>query len=41
MEYRALGGTGVQASHLCLGAMMFWAWGDTDHALAVDARRRR
>src|SRR5688500_10558841 len=31
MEYRALGGTGVKVSHLCLGAMMFGAWGNTDH----------
>ena len=35
MEYRALGGTGVQVSHLCLGAMMFGAWGNTDHAESV------
>ncbi len=32
MEYRALGGTGVEVSHLCLGAMMFGAWGNPDHA---------
>jgi aryl-alcohol dehydrogenase-like predicted oxidoreductase len=31
MEYRALGRTGVQVSPLCLGAMMFGAWGNTDH----------
>ena len=31
MEYRALGGTGVEVSPLCLGAMMFGAWGNTDH----------
>src|SRR6059058_5575663 len=31
MEYRALGRTGVRVSPLCLGAMMFGAWGDTDH----------
>ena len=31
MEYRTLGSTGVQVSHLCLGAMMFGAWGNTDH----------
>jgi aryl-alcohol dehydrogenase-like predicted oxidoreductase len=32
MDYRAIGGTGVKVSHLCLGAMMFGAWGNTDHA---------
>ena len=31
MEYRPLGRTGVQVSPLCLGAMMFGAWGNTDH----------
>jgi aryl-alcohol dehydrogenase-like predicted oxidoreductase len=31
METRPLGGTGVQVSPLCLGAMMFGAWGNTDH----------
>src|SRR5437588_9935934 len=31
MEYRNLGGTGVQVSPLCLGAMMFGAWGNPDH----------
>jgi aryl-alcohol dehydrogenase-like predicted oxidoreductase len=31
MEMRALGGTGVQVSPLCLGAMMFGGWGNTDH----------
>ena len=31
MEMRALGRTGVQVSPLCLGAMMFGAWGETDH----------
>jgi aryl-alcohol dehydrogenase-like predicted oxidoreductase len=31
MEYRPLGGTGVQVSKLCLGTMMFGAWGNTDH----------
>ncbi len=30
MEMRALGGTGVKVSPLCLGAMMFGAWGNTD-----------
>jgi aryl-alcohol dehydrogenase-like predicted oxidoreductase len=31
MEHRTLGGTGVHVSPLCLGAMMFGAWGETDH----------
>src|SRR5829696_8894834 len=31
MEYRALGRTGVSVSPLCLGAMMFGAWGNPDH----------
>src|SRR4051812_5257784 len=31
MEMRQLGRTGVQVSPLCLGAMMFGAWGNTDH----------
>ena len=31
MEYRRLGGTGIEVSPLCLGAMMFGAWGNPDH----------
>ena len=31
MDYRPLGRTGVQVSSLCLGTMMFGAWGNTDH----------
>src|ERR1700731_1573551 len=31
MDYRQLGGTGVEVSPLCLGAMMLGAWGNTDH----------
>ena len=31
IEHRKLGGTGVSVSPLCLGAMMFGAWGNTDH----------
>jgi aryl-alcohol dehydrogenase-like predicted oxidoreductase len=30
MEYRNLGSTGVRVSPLCLGAMMFGAWGASD-----------
>jgi aryl-alcohol dehydrogenase-like predicted oxidoreductase len=31
VEYRTLGTTGVKVSPLCLGTMMFGAWGNTDH----------
>jgi aryl-alcohol dehydrogenase-like predicted oxidoreductase len=31
MDNRPLGRTGVQVSQLCLGTMMFGAWGNTDH----------
>ena len=31
MHYRTLGRTGVKVSPLCLGAMMFGAWGNPDH----------
>ena len=31
MEYRPLGRTGVQVAKLCLGTMMFGAWGNPDH----------
>jgi aryl-alcohol dehydrogenase-like predicted oxidoreductase len=31
IEHRKLGSTGVSVSQLCLGAMMFGAWGNTDH----------
>jgi aryl-alcohol dehydrogenase-like predicted oxidoreductase len=31
MEHRPLGRTGVQVSKLCLGTMMFGAWGNPDH----------
>jgi aryl-alcohol dehydrogenase-like predicted oxidoreductase len=32
MDYRPLGKTGIKVSPLCLGAMMFGAWGNPDHA---------
>jgi aryl-alcohol dehydrogenase-like predicted oxidoreductase len=35
MEHRTLGRTGVHVSPLCLGAMMFGAWGNTDHDESV------
>jgi aryl-alcohol dehydrogenase-like predicted oxidoreductase len=31
MEHRHLGRTGVSVSKFCLGAMMFGAWGNSDH----------
>jgi aryl-alcohol dehydrogenase-like predicted oxidoreductase len=31
MRYRPLGGTGVEVSTLCLGTMLFGAWGNRDH----------
>ena len=31
MEYRSLGSTGVSVSSVCLGAMMFGAYGNPDH----------
>lgn len=35
MRYRNLGSTGVRVSELCLGAMMFGAWGNPDHEDSV------
>jgi len=35
VEQRTLGGTGVHVSPLCLGAMMFGAWGEPDHDAAI------
>ena len=35
MDYRTLGTTGVKVSPLCLGAMMFGDWGNTDHDESV------
>jgi len=35
MEYRILGRTGVSVSELCLGAMMFGAWGEPDHDQSI------
>ena len=40
MEYRTFGGTGVQVSKLCLGAMMFGPMGNTDHAECVQIVHR-
>jgi aryl-alcohol dehydrogenase-like predicted oxidoreductase len=36
MKYRAFGRTGVQVSRLCLGAMMFGAWGNPDHDESIE-----
>ena len=36
MELRAFGRTGVKVSPLCLGAMMFGAWGNRDHDDSID-----
>jgi aryl-alcohol dehydrogenase-like predicted oxidoreductase len=35
MEYRPLGRTGISVSQLCLGAMMFGAFGNSDHDDAI------
>ena len=35
MELRPLGRTGVKVSPLCLGAMMFGDWGNTDHGESI------
>src|SRR6202030_4203536 len=40
MEYRSLGRTGMQVSPLCLGAMMFGAWGAPDHATSIKIIHR-
>jgi aryl-alcohol dehydrogenase-like predicted oxidoreductase len=40
MDYRSLGRTGVKVSPLCLGAMMFGAWGNRDHDESVSIIHR-
>jgi aryl-alcohol dehydrogenase-like predicted oxidoreductase len=40
MDYRTLGRTGVAVSPLCLGAMMFGDWGNTDHDDSVQIIHR-
>jgi aryl-alcohol dehydrogenase-like predicted oxidoreductase len=40
MEYRPLGRTGVSVSQLCLGAMMFGAFGNPDHDDSVQIIRK-
>ena len=41
MEYRGLGRTGVHVSPLCLGAMMFCAWGERDHDASIKIIHQR
>ncbi|MEY2516956.1 MAG: aryl-alcohol dehydrogenase, partial [bacterium] len=40
MQQRTLGRTGVHVSPLCLGAMMFGAWGEPDHDAAIAVIHR-
>src|SRR5476649_2623813 len=40
MQHRELGRTGVQVSPLCLGAMMFGAWGNPDHDASIRVIHR-
>src|SRR6202022_1381136 len=40
MKYRNLGRTGVNVSPLCLGAMMFGAWGNPDHDESIRIMHR-
>jgi aryl-alcohol dehydrogenase-like predicted oxidoreductase len=40
MDYRSLGRTGMQVSPLCLGAMMFGAWGEPDHDVSIGIVHR-
>jgi aryl-alcohol dehydrogenase-like predicted oxidoreductase len=35
MDHRPLGRTGISVSKLCLGAMMFGAWGEPDHDASI------
>ena len=40
MDLRTLGSTGVHVSPLCLGAMMFGAWGNPDHDAGIRVIHR-
>ena len=40
MRYRPLGRTGMKVSPLCLGTMMFGAWGNTDHGESIRIMHR-
>ncbi len=35
MDYRPLGRTGISVSQMCLGAMMFGAFGNRDHEACI------
>src|SRR6188508_649411 len=35
MDHRLMGSTGVSVSKMCLGAMMFGAWGNPDHEESI------
>jgi aryl-alcohol dehydrogenase-like predicted oxidoreductase len=39
-QHRTLGRTGIKVSPLCLGAMMFGAWGERDHDKAISIIHR-
>ena len=40
MQHRSLGRTGMQVSPLCLGTMMFGAWGEPDHDASIAVIHR-
>ena len=40
MELRTLGRTGLEVSSLCLGTMMFGAWGEPDHEESIRVIHR-
>ncbi|MGI8729995.1 MAG: aldo/keto reductase [Solirubrobacteraceae bacterium] len=40
MDQRTLGRTGMHVSPLCLGTMMFGAWGESDHDASVEIIHR-
>ena len=40
MDYRPLGRTGVSVSQMCLGAMMFGAFGNPDHDASIEIIHR-
>jgi aryl-alcohol dehydrogenase-like predicted oxidoreductase len=40
MDYRSLGRTGMRVSPLCLGTLMFGAWGEPDHDVSIGIIRR-
>jgi aryl-alcohol dehydrogenase-like predicted oxidoreductase len=40
MDHRTLGRTGMQVSRLCLGSMMFGAWGEPDHDVSIGIIHR-